>query len=175
MSRINQRREETAGTYPASVLPGELGVNLADNVLYMGGVGGTLQYPVAIRPFSEDASYMAGEGIFKDSEILVATVPVSPGPFSAGDWSTISLSPFAAPLGPVDWDFAITYTAGLATEVLWSQGDLRVRETLSYTAGGLIDTILYEISLNAGVDYSTVKTITLSYDADGLVDGGTGA
>lgn len=173
MGRIQQRRDAVSGDYPVSVGSGELGVNIPDQVVYFGDENGDLVYPIAIRPFTEDGTFLTGAAAYKDGDILVATTDVSPGVFSASDWTTISLSPDASITGDVGWDFSVTYnTESLASEIVQSKGLYRVRQTVSYTAESLADTVLVERSTDGGLNYSTLGTVTLSYNGAGLIDGG---
>jgi hypothetical protein len=174
MGRVQQRRDTVSGDYPVSVGSGELGVNIPDQVVYFGNESGDLVYPIAVRPFTEDGTFLTGTAVFKDGDILVATTDVSPGVFSALDWSTISLSPDASITGEAGWDFSVTYNAeSLVSEIVQSKGAYWVRQTISYTAESLVDTVLMERSTDSGANYSTVGTITLSYNGDGLITGGT--
>jgi hypothetical protein len=42
-----------------------------------------------------------------------------------------------------------------------------VRQTLTYDAEGNPETILYETSVNAGVNWISLGTLNITYDADG--------
>jgi len=69
----------------------------------------------------------------------------------------------------VGWNTVIT-GASQAISVTHSKGDEWVKETYTYGSGsttGLVTEVLYEQSVNGGVDWTTKGTVTITYDGSG--------
>jgi hypothetical protein len=147
-------------------------VNFADLRLQVQGPTGPLDL-LAIRPFSESAQYQAGDIVAYAGGIYTASALVPAGPWDAGAWTSLVADPFSPLVGEAGWDFAITYTDDQPTEVVFASGALRVRETLGYNTAGDVETVAYETSTNDGVDYASVGTLLIGYDADGNALAGT--
>ena len=120
-----------------------------------------------IRPFSDQADYESGDIVVYNGGIYAALAPITAGAFNAADWTSLVADVFSPLTGTVGWDFTLTYTGDDVTEVLSSNADSRVRQTLTYDAEGNPETIFYETSVNAGVDWTSLGTLTITYDADG--------
>ena len=146
-------------------------VNFPDRKLQVQGPTGPIDL-LAIRLFSDQADYVSGDVVVYAGGLYAASAPIAAGPFNAADWTSLVADVFSPLAGTVGWDFALTYTGEDVTEVLSSNGDSRVRQTLTYDTEGNPETILYETSVNAGVDWISLGTLTITYDADGNAQSG---
>lgn len=83
-------------------------------------------------------------------------------------WSSYNTD-YQDALGTPDWPSSLTYDGnGDLTQVVFSKGTQRVRQTLSYTSGDL-SSVLYERSENSGSTWTTIGTETLNYSGGNLV------
>jgi len=141
-------------------------VNFPDRRLQVQGPTGPIDL-LAIRLFSDEADYVSGDVVVYAGGLYAATAPIAAGAFDPADWTSLVADVFSPLTGAFGWDFTLTYTGDDVTEVLSSNADSRVRQTLTYDAEGNPETIFYETSVNAGVDWTSLGTLTLTYDVDG--------
>ena len=120
-----------------------------------------------IRPFSDQANYESGDIVVYNGGIYAAVGSIAAGAFDPADWTSLVSDIFSPLTGTFGWDFALTYTGDNVTEVLSSNADSRVRQTLTYDADGNAETVLYETSTDSGSNWTTLGTLTITYDADG--------
>ena len=160
--------EEVSGTQPE----GTPFVNFPDRRLQVQGPTGPIDL-LAVRPFSADADYAAGEIVGYSGKFYAANTTVTAGAFDAGEWDSLTAGQFDEVLQGVDWDFTISYNGdGNAEEIVDIRDPLRMRTTVTYNADGSPDVIAYETSTDSGGAYTPAGTLTLSY-TDGDPTGGT--
>ena len=140
-------------------------VNFPDRKLQVQGPTGPIDL-LAIRLFSDEANYVSGDVVVYGGGLYAASAPITAGPFNAADWTSLVADVFNPLTGAVGWDFTLTYTGDDVTEVLSSNGDSRVRQTIVYDADGNPEVILYYTSVNAGGDWTLIGTLNITYDAD---------
>jgi hypothetical protein len=89
--RVQSLRSNTAGNRPpAGRQPGELYVNWADSQLGSINASNANQDLIAVRYFSNVASYAIGDHVVQAGRIQRAIVAVPPGPFTANQWSPVA-------------------------------------------------------------------------------------
>jgi hypothetical protein len=140
-------------------------VNFPDRKLQVQGPTGPIDL-LAIRLFSDEADYASGDVVVYAGGLYAASAPITAGAFNAADWTSLVADVFNPLTGAVGWDFTLTYTGDDVTEVLSSNGDSRVRQTIVYDADGNPEVILYYTSVNDGGDWTLIGTLNITYDAD---------
>jgi hypothetical protein len=90
-SRVQTNRNTATGVTPiaGSRKPGELYVNFADLQLGVIDANKNPQDLLAVRFFSNVASYSAGVFVVNAGALYVSSAPVSPGAFNATQWTKI--------------------------------------------------------------------------------------
>jgi hypothetical protein len=118
---------------------------------------------------------VAGDLIYHNGTLYKASVPITAGPFSVGDWIPLVYDNVSEIRGAEGWDFDITYDANDLTDtVVYKQGAIWVRLTMSYTVDLLVESVLYETSTDSGGAYGNPSTVTFTYDpTTQLVTAGT--
>jgi hypothetical protein len=159
--RTQIARTYASGERAAGLREGTPSVNFADLSLSIEGPSGPVEL-LAIRNFSESANYAAGDIVAYAGGIYSAPNPVSPGPWNPGSWTSLVADPFSPFVGEAGWDFSVTYTDGNPTEVVFSSGALRVRQTISYTEGDPTQ-VVFETSIDSGGSYTPAGTLGITY------------
>jgi hypothetical protein len=140
-------------------------VNFPDRKLQVQGPTGPIDL-LAIRLFSDQADYASGDVVVYAGGLYAASAPITAGAFNPADWTSLVADVFNPLTGAVGWDFTLTYTGDDVTEVLSSNADARVRQTIVYDADGNPEVVLYYTSVNAGADWTLIGTLNITYDAD---------
>jgi hypothetical protein len=160
-------RSYTTGEVASGTQPdGTPFVNFPDRRLQVHSPLGAIDL-LAVRAFSEDADYSGGDVVVNAGGIYSAKVAIPAGPFDPTEWDSLISNPFSPFTGAAGWDFTVGYTEGLATEVVYVSGTSQCRLTIGYNTDENAETVLYETSVNSGVDWTTVGTLTITYDAEG--------
>ena len=76
----------------------------------------------------------------------------------------------AGGVGTPDWPVELSYsTDGDLVEAVYSQGNVRLKQTLNYNAAGDLETVVYEHSSDAGEIFELIGTETLVYESGNLI------
>lgn len=147
-------------------------VNFPDRLLQVLGPAGTPVDLLAVRPFSDEADYLAGDIVAYQGKFYAASALVTAGPFDPADWGSLTAGQFDEIVQGVGWDFTVGYNGeGDADTLEFIKDPLRVLITVSYTDGDPTS-ILYETSTDSGGSSTPAGTLTLTY-TDGEITGGT--
>lgn len=88
MPSIFKFRRTASNAAPTPALQqGEMAINMAKRQLYLGTPSGNVDV-IAIRFFTEDASYAVGDHVIRQGVLLRCETPVSPGPFNNANWGS---------------------------------------------------------------------------------------
>jgi hypothetical protein len=88
--RVQSLRSSTAGSRPTGRQPGELYANFADAQLGVVNAANTAQDLIGVRFFSNATSYAIGDHVIQGGRIQRAIAVISPGPFTANQWSQVA-------------------------------------------------------------------------------------
>lgn len=147
-------------------------VNFPDRLFQVLGPAGTPVDLLAVRPFSAEADYLAGDIVAYQGKFYAASANITAGAFDIADWSPLTAGQFDEIIQGVGWDFTVGYNgAGDIDTVEFIKDPLRVLLAVSYTNGDITG-VLYETSTDSGGSYTPAGTLTLTY-TDGEITGGT--
>jgi hypothetical protein len=149
-------------------------INYADGSFMVQGPSGALDL-LAIRPFLTTADYPANSFVTYAGGIYVNGAPVSAGAWNVAEWASVLADPVSLMTLDVGWDFVLTYAGEEISQAKFSKLDNRVQYSFTYDANGNADTVAVLTSSNAGVDWITAGTLTITYDANGNVLSGAWA
>lgn len=127
-TRSQQARYATDLQSPATLLPGQVGVQLQGIQLFVGDAGGNAKPVVPVRFFNINTSYLQNDLVAISGTIYRAKSNLAPGAWDGADWE--SVTSVELPVGLVyEYDAGVVY--GADDIVTWQGGVYRANGAIT--------------------------------------------